>query len=336
MPDTHADVQLEFDLVSFAAGGERTRLFSLDTVGGTIWATGSEIADLFRAPASLVAKHVAAVYAAGELEAGETRRALPGLAADGTRSGPPAEHYNLDVILSVGYRISSAKATAFRRWADRVLRALLVDGFVIDAARLGRDASAREGLASRLRAIRAEESSVYESVRAFFAAGAADHEADSEAARAFARLLDDKILFAVTGKAPPALLMERADHAAPAMGLRQFGGALPSMDEARVAQNYLDAHEIFLAHVLCEQFLLLVQQNAARGRRMTMASLTDALDGLLRADDYPVLPSHKQFHAARAVRHAQAEYARFVMGRGAARGSVPPSRLEREKGAGRP
>ena len=87
------------------------------------------------------------------------------------------------------------------------------------------------------------------------------------------------------------------------------------MDEARIPQNYLDAHELFRVHVLCEQFLLLLEQNAARGRRMTMASLTDALDALLRADDYPVLPSHKDFHAARAIRHAQAEYARFVVGR---------------------
>lgn len=317
MAEADDAAQLEFDLVAFA-DGDRRSLFSLDLAGETIWATAAEIADLFRAPTAAVAKQVAAVYAARELEPGDTRRALPALQGDGTRGGPPVDHYNLDVILSVGYRISSGKATAFRRWADRVLRALLVDGFVLDGARLGRDAGARDALATRVRAIRAGEESVYESVRQAFAAGAEDYKAEGAPARAFARLLEEKVVFAVTGKAPPAVILERADHGAPAMGLRRFGGALPSMEDARIAQNYLDAHEIFLTHILCEQFLLFVQQSVARGKRMTMRSLTDALDALLRADDYPVLPSHKDFHAARAIRHAQAEYARFVMGQPAA------------------
>ncbi len=314
MPNPDEGAQIEFDLVGFGTG-DRSIPFALDLAGETIWATVAEIADLFRAPAASVARQVAAVYAAAELDPADTRRLMPAGQPDGTRAGPPVEHYNLDVMLSVGYRINSAKATAFRRWADRVLRALLVDGFVLDRARLGRDGAARTALAERLRAIRADEESIYESVRRCFAAGADDYDDGSAAARAFAALLEAKFLFAVTGKAPPALLLERADHDAPDMGLKRFAGALPSMDEARIARNYLDAHELYLTHILCEQFLLAMEQNAARGRRMTMKGLTEQLDTLLRADDYPVLPSHKDFHASRAIRHAQAEYARFVVAR---------------------
>ena len=90
-------------------------------------------------------------------------------------------------------------------------------------------------------------------------------------------------------------------------------GPAPSGDEARIASNYLDGDEIYALHVLCEQFLLYVQGQAARGRAMTMRELAGKLDDLLRLDDYPVLPGHKDLHRERAVRHAGAEYARFVL-----------------------
>ena len=306
------DSQLEFDLVRFSAGDVSLDL-ALDVGGETFWATVPEIASLFRAPVTTVARHVAAVYAERELDRGDTVRSMVPLRAGGGRAGAAVDHYNLDVIIAVGYRVSSAKATAFRRWAGRTLRALMLDGFVLDEARLRADGSASNSLAARLRAIRAAEPNIYETVRAFFAAGAVDYRPDDEACRAFTRVLEDRFVFAVTGQTPPGLILERADHDAADMGLKRFAGALPSMDEARISQNYLDADELYRLHILCEQFLLLVQQKALRGQRMTVAELGRSLDDLLRLDDYPVLPAHKTGHAARAVRHAQAEYARFIL-----------------------
>lgn len=310
------DGQLEFDLVRFAAGDVSLDL-ALDTAGETFWATVPEIASLFRTPAATVARQVAAIYAEGELDRADTVRAMAPLRAEGGRAGPAVDHYNLDLIIAVGYRVSSAKATAFRRWAGRTLRGLMLDGFVLDEARLRADGRASGSLAARLRAIRADESNIYETVRAFFAAGATDYRAEDDACRTFTRGLEDRFVFAVTGQTSPGLILARADHDAADMGLKTFTGALPSMDEARIAQNYLDADELYRLHVLCEQFLLLVQQKALRGQRMTMAALGRALDDLLRLDDYPVLPAHKGQHEARAVRHAQAEYARFILRAGA-------------------
>ncbi len=312
MPTQNPEPQLELDLVRFAAE-DRSTEFALDLSGETLWASADEIADLFHASTAAVTKQIAAVYADRELDPETTRRVMAARRPDGSR-GASVGHYNLDLVLSVGYRVNSVKATAFRQWATRLLRTLVADGFVLDAARLAADRTALDSLAAKLRAIRAEEKNVYDSVRGFFAAGAADFEPDSAEARRFTLLLEDKFVFAVTGKSPADLILERADHDAAAMGLKTFTGNLPSMDEARIAQNYLDAHELFVVHMLCEQFLLLVHGKALRHEPMTMADLVASLDGLLRLNDYPVLPSRKDFHAARAIRHAQAEYARFILG----------------------
>ena len=175
------------------------------------------------------------------------------------------------------------------------------------------DPAAVDRLAARLRGLRADETNIYDTVRAFFREAAADHDEDSAAARAFRTMLQDKFIFAVTGKLPSDVILQRADHHAPHMGLQRFAGDLPSVDDARMAANYLDGDELFILHILCEQFLLYIQGKAARGRTMTMRELGTKLDDLLRLDEVPVLPGHKDLHRDRAVRHAQAEYARFIL-----------------------
>ena len=102
----------------------------------------------------------------------------------------------------------------------------------------------------------------------------------------------------------------------PTWASRRFEGAQPSIAEARIARNYLDRDELHIMHMLCEHFLLFIQAKALRGQTMTMQALVRKLDALLGLEDYPVLPGHKSFHGDRAVRHAQAEYARFIMRRG--------------------
>ena len=253
---------------------------------------------------------------------------------EATRSGGPGtgELYDLDTILCVGYRVSSGKAATFRRWAGQILRASAVDGFAINEARMRDDPAAVDRLAARLRGLRADETNIYDTVRAFFREAAADHDEDSAAARAFRTMLQDKFIFAVTGKLPSDVILQRADHHAPHMGLQRFAGDLPSVDDARMAANYLDGDELFILHILCEQFLLYIQGKAARGRTMTMRELGTKLDDLLRLDEVPVLPGHKDLHRDRAVRHAQAEYARF----NPARREAPPARLRSPPDLDRP
>ena len=292
--------QLAFEFVRF---GPRDRALDLrvDLGADTIWATQAEMAELFGVGAAAVSKEVAALKAEGGL--GAVRQ---GTAAAG-------ELHDLDTILCVGYRLSSTKAAAFRRWASQMLRATAVDGYAMNEPRLRDDPAAADRLAARLRAIRATETNIYETVRAFFRQAAADHEDGAPAARQFNATLQDRFVYAVTGRMPSDLILTRADHDAPNMGLQRVAGEQPSVDEARIAANYLDRDELYALHVLCEQFLLYVQSQAARGRAMTMRELSGKLDDLLRLDDYPVLPGHKDFHRDRAVRHAGAEYARFIL-----------------------
>ena len=307
--DTAVAEQLELELVRF---GPREKALDLrvDLQAETVWATRAQMAEMFGVGAAVVARHLDAL--AAEVGADDTRPGGPGT----------GDLHDLDAILTVGYRVSSTKAAAFRRWASQMLKASAVDGFALNEARLRADPAAADKLAERLRALRADETNIYETVRAFFREAAADHDPDAPAARRFREALQERFVFAVTGRMPSDVILERADHDAPNMGLTRFAGDLPSIDEARIAANYLDRDELYGLHILCEQFLLSVQSQAARGRPMTMRGLADKLDDLLRVDDYPVLPGHKDLHRDRAVRHAGAEYARFVLRTGATRGRL--------------
>lgn len=292
--------QLELEFVRF---GPRDKALDLrvDLGSDTIWATQAQMADLFGVSAATVAKELALL---------KSEDGLGAVRAGGADAG---ELHDLDTILCVGYRVSSAKAATFRRWASQTLRASAIDGFALNEARLRDDPAAADRLATRLRALRADETNIYETVRAFFRQAAEDHDDDAPAAKRFCATLQDTFVYAVTGRLPSDVILARADHEAPNMGLQRSAGDVPSVDEARIAANYLDRDELYALHVLCEQFLLYVQGQAVRGRSMTMRELAAKLDSLLKFDDYPVLPGHKDFHRDRAVRHAGAEYARFIL-----------------------
>ena len=208
--------QLELELVRF---GPRDRALHLqvDLGADTVWATQAQIAEMLGVGAAAVSKELATLKAEGGL--GPVR---PGPAGAG-------DLYDLDAILCVGYRVSSAKAAAFRRWAGQTLRASAVDGYALNEARLRDDPAAADRLATRLRVIRADETNIYETVRAFFRAAADDHDDEAPAARQFHATLRDKFVFAVTGRTPSDVILARADHAAPRHGADARGrrGAEP-------------------------------------------------------------------------------------------------------------
>ncbi len=314
--------QIEMDFVRFK-GDVAPLDFAVDLASDTIWATPEQIATLFGVDVAAVEREVAAVFASGEL-ADDAHGRAPAV-GDRDPEGNPAKvghSFDLDVILSIGYRLDAPKAARFRRWATRLLRNLVLDGYALDEARLHQDREGANALAGKLRAIRADERNVYESVREFFAAAAGDFDERSEACAAFAAMLQNKFIFAATGETPSDLILERADHDAPDMGLRTHSGDVPTIAEAKIATNYLDADELFILHSLCELFLLTIEAKARRKEPMTMRDLGAKLDALLRLEDYPVLAGRKDFHKDRAIRHAQAEYARFIMRAGKDRAAL--------------
>lgn len=307
----HANaVQLELELVQFKTG-DKSIGFNIDITAETVWATQQQIADLFERDKSTISDHIKNILAENELEESSVVGKFPTTGSDGKTY--QVLHYNLDMILSVGYRVSSPKATQFRKWATQTLKSYIVDGFAINEGRLRDDPRALRHLAAKIRELRADEKNIYASVRECFKESATDYDPGSPTSRSFYAKLQDKFLYAITGSTAAQIIIDRADHKQPNMGLQNFEGNLPKVDEAKIGKNYLDKDELYTLHILCEQFLLFAESRAIRGKTLTMSQLAEKLDELLRVNDYPVFPGYKDYLRDRATRHAQAEYAQFLM-----------------------
>ena len=303
--------QIEFELVRF--DGENAPVdLSFDWSHETVWASQKQIADLFGINVPAVSKHIANIFEGGELEPEATVSKMEIVRLEGGRQvAREVEHYNLDVILSVGYRVSSVKATEFRKWATQTLRQYITDGFALNESRLRSDPNALRDLAAQVRALRSEEKTIYEAVRDCFMVAAIDYDKDSPKVRSFYARLQDKFLFAITGKTASELILERADGAKHNMGLTTTKGALPTKDDSKVGKNYLQRDEIYVLHILCEQFLLYAESRAIRGKSMTMDDLAAKLDELLKTNDYAVFTGYRDFLKDRAMEHAKTEWGRW-------------------------
>lgn len=301
--------QLELELVQYQQGKAAIDI-NLDVDHETLWATQDQIAALFERDKSVIAKHVKAILDEGELNENAVMAKIATTAADGKTY--QVAHYNLDMILSVGYRVSSPRATEFRKWATSTLRSYLVDGYTINEARLRDDPNALRKLAAHIRKLRADEANIYAAVRDIFKDGAIDYDPGSEQCRRFYALLQDKFHFAVTQRTAAELILHRANHREPNMGVQHFAGNLPTLSEIQIGKNYLDSDELYVLHILCEQFLLFAESKAIRGKTLTMREMADKLDDLLSVNDYPVFPGYKEFLRDKAIRHAKVEYALYL------------------------
>ncbi|TPK80699.1 virulence RhuM family protein [Mesorhizobium sp. B2-4-18] len=301
--------QLELELVQFKLG-KIAISFNLDVDHETVWATANQIADLFERDADTVGHHIKSIYAEGELSEAATTAKFAVVQKEGTREVTrEITHYDLDVILGVGFRVKSPRASEFRKWAMSTLKAYVVDGYAINEAGLRDNPNALRKLAARIRELRADEKNVYESVRLVFKEASSDYEANSDPCKRFYSMLQDKFHYAVHQNTAAGLILTRASHKKPNMGVVSFGGNMPTVQEAQVGKNYLDHDELYVLHILCEQFLLYAESSAIRGRTLTMQELGSKLDSLLAVNEYPVFKGYKAALHKKAVEHAQAEYA---------------------------
>jgi hypothetical protein len=304
--------QIEFELVRF--NGENAAIdFNVDWSRETVWASQQQIADLFGKDRNTIGHHIAKIYAEGELEREATTSYFGVVRKEGGRSvSREIEHFNLDVILSVGYRVSSVKATEFRKWATQTLRRYITDGFALNESRLKNDPHALRALAARVRALRSEEITIYQAVRDCFKVASSDYDKEAQAVRSFYAMLQDKFLFAITGKTASEIILDRADGEKPNMGVMATKGMFPTKQEAKVGKNYLVSDELYVLHILCEQFLLYAESKAIRGQSMTMADLSAKLDQLLATNEYPIFSGYRDYLKQRAMEHAEREWDRLM------------------------
>lgn len=260
----------------------------LRAVGGTVWLTQLEIAALFDISKQNVSLHLNNILSEGELVEESVVKESLTTAADG--KSYLTKVYNLDAILAVGYRVRSPRGTQFRRWATTVLREYLVKGFAMDDARLKQAEQwdyFDEWLA-RIRDIRASEKRFYQKVKDLYTT-AVDYDKNSDQAQAFFEKVQNKMLWAVTGKTAAELIKSRSDPDAPNMGLTSWKGSVVRKGDVGTAKNYLTAEEVEELNRIVVMYLDYAEDQAKRRRAVTMAEWADKLNAFLSFNERDVL-----------------------------------------------
>lgn len=298
----------EGDLILYSTE-DGAATIGLRAVGGTVWLTQLEMAELFDTTKQNVSLHLNNILAEGELVAESVVKESLTTAADG--KSYRTKVYNLDAILSVGYRVRSPRGTQFRRWATTVLREYLIKGFVMDDARLKDSAyDYFDELLERIRDIRASEARFYQKIRDILALSE-DYDPKSGVAQEFYATIQNKMLFAVAGGTAAELIKSRANPKAPNMGLTTWKGAVVRKGDVTTAKNYLGEAEIKELNLIVTMFLDTAELRASRRQTMRLAEWEGVLDTFITSNELPLLRNAGSISAKKAEQIAHARYAEF-------------------------
>jgi hypothetical protein len=277
------------------------------------------MADLFQKDVRTINEHLRNIFDEGEIESEATIRKFRIVRREGSRDvSREVEHYNLDAILAVGYRVRSERGTQFRRWATERLREYLVKGFTMDDERLKNPPVDDSGvpdyfdeLLERIRDIRASERRMYLRVRDIFAL-AGDYDPSRKETVEFFQIIQNRLHFAATGKTAPELIVDRADHSQPNMGLTTWKGTVVRKSDVTVAKNYLREDEIIELNRIVTMWLDYAEDQARRRRQVFLKDWEKKLDDFLRFNDRAVLAGKGFISKADAAARAEAEYEEFA------------------------
>ena len=289
--------------------------------GETVWLTQAGMAELYQTTPQNITLHIKAIYEEGELEEPATCKDCLQVRSEGNRQVQRAlKHYNLEVILAVGYRVRSHRGTQFRQWATERLREFIVKGFVLDDERLSEPGGIDyfDELLERIRAIRASEKRFYQKVRDIYALSA-DYDADHPMTQEFFATVQNKMLYAATGKTAAELISSRADAALPNMGLTTWKGAghgrALTKADTTIAKNYLNRREMETLELLVGQYLDFAELQARQHRIMYMADWKAKLDDFLRLNNQEILAHAGKISKELAEETAHAQYEEFAQNR---------------------
>ncbi len=260
----------------------------LRAIGGTVWLSQMELAELFDTSKQNVSLHLKNIFEDNELEEGTVVKESLTTASDGKRYN--TKIYNLDAILAIGYRVRSPRGVQFRRWANTVLKEYLVKGFAMDDVRLKQAEPwdyFDEWLA-RIRDIRASEKRFYQKVKDLYAT-AVDYDPKAEAAQVFFKKVQNKMLWAVTGHTAAELIAARADADKPNMGVMSWKDAIVRKGDVGTAKNYLNAEEVEELNRIVTMYLDYAEDQARRHSLVTMAQWADKLDAFLSFNERDLL-----------------------------------------------
>ena len=276
----------------------------------TVWLTQAQLCELYQTSKANVSEHIKNIFTEGELDEDSVVRKFRTTASDG--KSYMMAYYNLDMIISLGYRIKSRIATHFRRWATERLKEYMIKGFALDDKRLKELGGGDywKELLDRIRDIRSSEKVMYRQVLDLYATSV-DYDPKSSESIAFFKMVQNKLHYAAHGHTAAEVIYERADADAPFMGLTTFSGEMPTAQDITVAKNYLTESELKILNNLVAGYFDFAEVQAMKHNPMYMADYVEHLDRILSSTGEKVLEGSGTVSHAKAIEKAKSEYKKY-------------------------
>ena len=271
----------------------------------SVWLSQAQIAELFQKNRVTITEHIGNIFKEGELSENSVCRKFRLTAADGKEYDTTL--YNLDVIISVGYRVKSLRGTQFRIWATERLREYLIKGFTMNDDLFKRGSGYFEELLERIRDIRSSEKVFYRKVLEIYATSV-DYNPNAETTKLFFQTVQNKLHWASHGHTAAEIIFQRANAHLPFMGLTAFKGSKPAKNEITIAKNYLKEEELAILNRLVSAYLDIAEVNAMQRKTMMMKDWIEVLDGFIKMSRQEILTNAGKISADLAQKKALTEY----------------------------
>ena len=279
----------------------------------TVWLSLEQMAELFQRDKSTISRHIKNVFEDGELVRESTVAKFATVQSEGNRQVERIiDYYNLDVIISVGYRVKSQRGVAFRIWATSILKEYMKKGFAMDDERLKGYGGGNywKELLDRIRDIRSSEKVLYRQVLDLYATSV-DYNPNSEESIRFFKIVQNKLHYAAHGHTAAEVIYQRADANKPFMGLTSFSGELPALKDIGIAKNYLQENELKVLNNLVSGYFDLAEINALEHKPMYMQDYVGQLDTILSSGNRKLLVGAGSVSRKQAMDKAKAEYRKY-------------------------
>lgn len=279
----------------------------------SVWLSLDQMAELFQRDKSTISRHIKNIFIEGELVRESTVANFATVQNEGDRQVERnIEYYNLDVIISVGYRVKSFRGTQFRIWANSVLKEYITKGFAMDDERLKGNSGGVywKELLDRIRDIRSSEKVLYRQVLDLYATSV-DYDPKSETSIQFFKIVQNKLHYAAHGHTAAEVIYERADAERPFMGLTSFAGELPALKDIGIAKNYLNEDELKILNNLVSGYFDLAEISAIEHRPMYMSDYVEQLDSILVSGNRKLLKGSGTVSHDQAMKKAKEEYRKY-------------------------
>lgn len=279
----------------------------------TVWLTQQQLADLFQTSRTNIVEHIAHIYEECELDENSTCRKFRQVRKEGNREvSREMSYYNLDMIISLGYRVKSLIATQFRRWATERLKEYMIKGFTMDDDRLKNLGGGNywKELLDRIRDIRSSEKVMYRQVLDLYATSV-DYNPKSSESIAFFKMVQNKLHYAAHGHTAAEVIYERVNAEQPFMGLKNFSGDFPTLKDIGIAKNYLNEEELKILNNIVSGYFDFAEIQAMRHHPMYMSDYVEHLDNVLRTTGEKLLQGAGTISHTQAMEKATEEYRKY-------------------------